>query len=488
MTNSKSAIILATAMALTLCSCSSVNTTENDDSQRPSVSDQNSTAADLPDKPAEEVTLHMAVVTSGENTDFCDEWVKDFNEADNNYKIEFVCYDPYEGLDDPEQGLRREDTQMVDFRIIQDVINTDKIDIFCSYSFANPAKLEILAKKGAFADLYTFMDSDPEINRETLNSRILSLNECDGKLYSIPTRYQIDSMIGDSEYVGNKENWTVDEFIDHWNAAPEGMTFNGCLESEYVYYTVLRPNLPSFVDYENATVNFDCEEFRRMLEFCGSFNSANGEKGEYLYDNPVFVHEQYLCGFCTSALFDDEKTLVGFPTLNRSGAYFEDASSRYAINAKSSPEKQRGAWEFIRSMLTVEELSEDIIEISEYEIEGKTYKQATPEPGFPINNEAFNIQMNDMINGKYSYLAECISGEDSPKWFEPEMTNIVDPDQCKKLLEYMDTVDRWETNLDDTLWEITTEEVMAYLAGENSLDRCVELIQNRTSIWISEQS
>lgn len=488
MTNSKSAIILATAMALTLCSCSSVNTAENDESHGQSVGDQNSSAADLPDKPAEEITLHMAVVTSGENTEFCDEWVKDFNAADNNYKVEFVCYDPYEGVENPEEGLRLGDSEMVDFRIIQDVINTDKIDIFCSASFLNPAKLELLAKKGAFADLYTFMDSDPEINRETLNSRILSLNECGGKLYSIPTRYQIDSMIGDSEYVGNKENWTVDEFIDHWNAAPEGMTFNGCIESEYVYYTVLRPNLPSFVDYENATVNFDCEEFRQMLEFCGSFNSANGEKGEYLYDNPVFVHETWLCGFGSSGLFDGEKTLVGFPTLSGSGAYFADASSRYAINAKSSPEKQRGAWEFIRSMLTVEELSEDIIEISEYEFEGKTYKQATPEPGFPINNEAFDIQMNDMINGKYSYLAECISGEDSPKWFEPYMTNIVDPDQCKKLLEYMDTVDRWETSLDDTLWEITTEEVMAYLAGENSLDRCVELIQNRTSIWISEQS
>ena len=40
----------------------------------------------------------------------------------------------------------------------------------------------------------------------------------------------------------------------------------------------------------------------------------------------------------------------------------------------------------------------------------------------------------------------------------------------------------------DVLQKIVEEEVFEYLAGAIDIDTCIERIQNRASIWISEQS
>ena len=54
-------------------------------------------------------------------------------------------------------------------------------------------------------------------------------------------------------------------------------------------------------------------------------------------------------------------------------------------------------------------------------------------------------------------------------------------------LWHLDSINRWETTIDRQLWKIIEDEVMAYFAGEKSLDDTVDMIQNRASIWISER-
>lgn len=78
---------------------------------------------------------------------------------------------------------------------MQDIINTSDIDIITGYSFIEEANYKNLQQKGAFADLYQFMENDTEINTQTLNSHVLQLNEIDGKLFSIPTFYTANTLI-----------------------------------------------------------------------------------------------------------------------------------------------------------------------------------------------------------------------------------------------------------------------------------------------------
>ena len=52
----------------------------------------------------------------------------------------------------------------------------------------------------------------------------------------------------------------------------------------------------------------------------------------------------------------------------------------------------------------------------------------------------------------------------------------------------MNSIQRWEIISDFNLQKIVEEEVFEYLAGAIDIDTCIERIQNRASIWISEQS
>lgn len=430
-----------------------------------------------------DIVLTLALTGSPEIQDVIDE----FNAADNGYQIEVKRYRENIGEDGLPITYTDEEQQYADMEILQDIINSDEIDLICDVSFANRIYYEILKNKGAFADLYPFMAEDEEVNTDTLNQYVLSLNEIDGKLYSLPTFYGITTMIGNKEYVGSTENWTVDEFMARWEQMPENATIQGTRYSENVYYVILRNNLEAFVDYEHAQVHFDSPDFKRLLEFCGSFESNHGQKGTYDYDAPKFVEEFYIDGFmgadgaAQGDFYDDgvRYTMVGFPSADREGAFLSDRGVSYAISAKSTPEEQAGAWEFIRSFVTYEyQMSHVIPLIDDGHPDGPRYSS---EMGFCINHRAFEETAKGIMDGTY------YGGTYEDKGKEYEITLPMQEDY-EKIVNYIHSIDRWETTSHGPLWNIINEEIMYYFTGERTLDQTVELIQSRASIWIAEQS
>lgn len=425
----------------------------------------------------------MAIVVPREDEYRYKKPIDAFNKNDTGITIELKNYiDYYSGS--TEGGYNPEGFKTADFQLMQDIINTDEIDIISNSSFNEALKYEALKSKNAFVDLYSFMESDAEINTDTLNSYILKLNETNGRLYTLPIRYGIKTLCGNKDYVGEKPNWTIDEFLSYWDNMPPDTTINGSRSSEYVYYAIVRDNISSFVDYENCSVNFDCEEFRKMLAFCSGFEYNNGRREEHSSDTVNFADVCMITGFSVADDYFSEEnntTVVGYPTLNGNGAYFHSLGSMYSINANSSKEKQEAAWKFIRSFATVESLMDNYIEGHEFVENGKKYVQYDSEQGFPINNEAFEMQKADILSGKYCSSGIDFNGEEFLE--QPPASEDVDA-----LVNYMDSIQRWEVISDYNLRKIVEEEVFEYLAGAIDIDTCIERIQNRASIWISEQS
>lgn len=490
-------IACISAIMLTAVSCNEVKQTDiqpenNNSGISEALQDNSATDGNATDDDKEEVVITMA--SNGYPEGEFRKAIERFNEADNGYRIVTKRYDPTDNVNDENgESIRvienEEDAIMEDFKLIQDAINTDDIDIFPSFAFYSSAKLEILKKMEAFVDLYSFMEDDPEVNTSTLNQHILSLNETDSKLYSIPVSYYASTLIGESKYVGDKENWTVDEFISHWEQMPEGSTVNGSINSENIYYDVLRSNLESFVDYENLKVNFDCPEFRKILEFCNRFESNNSQKGEYLYEAPRMVTYIDISGVSGAKLFGENGgeqlgnttplyTMVGYPSADGQGAFFKSESS-YSISAKSSPEKQKGAWEFIRQFYTEEYQINYAVGEKIVEWDGSEHYSSEMH-GFCINNNAFDNIAERTIAGEF----DDGKRKDKDVEYTVAMPTHEEVDNMKK---YLDSINRWETTIDRQLWNIIEKEVMAYFAGEKSLDETVDMIQNRASIWISEQ-
>ncbi len=474
------AALLAATTILTGCGTKSVSKNESGVSSGDTGSD----------KPAEDIVLTIAYSTKPNET--MQELIDRFNAEDNGVRVEVKSYCN-------EQAFTSDIKQQVDFDVTQELINKDTIDLVGTFSFGNAAKFEIFKRKGGFVDLYKFMDDDPEVNRDTLNSHILGLCERDGKLYSIPTYYWAETMISKSEYGGTTPNWTIDEFIERWDNMPEGSTVNWSTVSEGIYYDVLRANTPYFVDYKKCEVHFDDPDFRELLEFCGRVDSRMGEKrdDQTVHGNPQLVkkfmltdyekalveeHDYALNAVAFPHLNDGSYTLVGYPTSGRDGAFL-CGMEECAIRANISEEKQQAAWKFLREFYR-----------EDYQFEHYARNNGSPDgnivqfefKGFPINNAARKRVAEGTINGDYlSTESQTANGREITLIGKREF-NQADIDFID---EYMDSIDRWECSaIDSELFNIIEEEVGAYLHGEQEVDTAVDHIQSRGSIWISEQA
>ncbi|MBP3380270.1 MAG: extracellular solute-binding protein [Ruminococcus sp.] len=474
----------AMLMALSLTSCSNaVKNVENS-------AENSSGTSQIENSNKEDVVITIALAVEPEPGEF-----DEFNNADNGYRIEYVA--SHSLLDENGDPLMytTEESKKQDFDLIQRIINEDDIDIVGAFSFNNPAYYEILKNKGAFVDLYEFMKDDPDVNPELMNKHVLELCENDGHLYGLPSSYNVQTMIGKKEYVGDKQNWTVDEFLEHWNAMPDNTTINRSRNAEDIYYTILRSNLTSYVDYAKAEVYFDSPDFRKLLEFCGSFESNYGEKSELDYNAPDFISVYAVTGFMSSLLGygysgtnelsvshikDGEYTLVGYPDSDGQGSYIS-TNGEYSICVHSSKEKQSAAWEYIRQFYTEEYQQDHVVQRYEQYIDGEKVVSFSPESGFLINNNARKTTAERICNGEYSNPTYENKGET----FETPLPTMED---CELIENYVDTINRIDTELDRSLWEIVNEEIIAYLGGDQDIDTTIDLIQNRASLMVSERS
>ncbi len=449
-----------TLTALLLCTgCGN----EIPDTSAPMVSQQETTAEGM-DVPKEDIVIKMAIHT-GINQETANA-VRAFNEAGNGYRIEYVDYDEYDTADSYGEGggLLPGGWAKADFELQMDILKGGTVHIVPDAAFGDVGQFDILTEKGAFLDLYPFLDADAEINRDTMDTHVLELCETDGKLCYLPTFYYIESMIGKSEYVGENEGWTFDELTERWERMPDNATFNHNTDKYGVYWEILRNNLGAFLDYENGTCSFDSPEFVEMLEFCNSFDVIY-EKSDADSRIPNFVRSLGIDCFNSFhyAVGTDEGvtyTLVGYPTDAGNGAFLNVGYSRYAICADTPAEVQAGAWEFLR-MLMDEDFCCDI---------SNAYNNLV---GFPVNRAAFERLAQEELNRpeaeQYSY------GNMTQKEYE-------------RLCAYIESIDTVNDEIDDALETIVNEEIDRLFNGDCTAQECADMIQSRASLYISERS
>ncbi|MDO4863834.1 MAG: hypothetical protein Q4A05_06670, partial [Ruminococcus sp.] len=189
-----SAILLAGALLLTGCGSKGVSQSSSESAGTSEVT--------APTERNDDVVITLGAASWGGLYEM-GEFIDRFNAEDNGVRVEVRNFTELEefrdfGYDEHGvfQGYSDEESKQMDFFIAQELINKDTIDIVVPFTFCDNAKYEIFKRKGGFVDLYRFMENDPEVSRDTLNTHILGLCEYDGKLYSIPTYYMVNTMIG----------------------------------------------------------------------------------------------------------------------------------------------------------------------------------------------------------------------------------------------------------------------------------------------------
>lgn len=411
----------------------------------------------------QEITLAMA----GNYENFKGR-IADFNAQSLKYRINVKDYSEgyeysAEGLDSAVKALEMD----IIAGEIPDMVWLDSNEIYK------------LSSKGAFADLYGFMENDRVYKKEAFLPNYLEAIETDGKLYSISDTFMIWTLAAKAD-ITDAHHWSFDEFIEVYNSLPEGTALFEQGNNKEGALSLLTHNCSGFVDYANHTCNFDSPDFIRILEFVNQFPFSGDESFEekFCRNDTAFLADMYIKSFRDineqkQSVFGEEITFVGCPTDNGEGSMLL-LTNQFAI-MENSPNKQ-GAWELIRTFFDDERYDQmNGIPVTESGLE-KVMKEALEPPYY----------IDETMGGKKTYMSETAHDWSSNK--DIKITPMTE-EESKRYEEFVRSVNTASSgNFDSVIHKIISEETSAYFAGECSAEKCAELIQNRVSIMLSEQS
>jgi len=414
-----------------------------------------------------------------------------FNKENNGYRIKTVDYSEYNNDDNKWRGASQ--------KLSDDIMSGKCPDIVMTGNFSEVAYT--LAAKGAFADLYTLMDKDPDINRNTIVPSILKASEVNGKLYDLPISFAIDTIIAKTKNVKSSENWTYEDMFNEYASMPSGMTFMAYEPfNKDVLSRWIAPNINDFMNPKTGACKFDSPEFIKLLEFAAKFpmDEANyddpnfdweaySEKMQPIWNDQqtAFIRDKALTqneyissfrGYHTSmagAYKNEDITFVGYPSNGGSGALLS-SWQKFAITAKS-PSKEV-AWKFLRQFY-LEEFQSNENTVYEFPVNIKAMEKK-------IEREMKPASWTDLNTGE-------VNTWDTTYWDPVTEKEIkigeATREECDKLLNYINSATKFQY-YDYEFFEIITDETAALWAGDKTAEQVAKAIQDRASIYISERS
>ena len=413
--------------------------------------------------------------------------VKEFNKANTDYRIKIEDYSQYYEWDEESETTVNDPYK----QLKQDIASGKDIDLICMPSSSN--LFSNLSKKGALTDLYTYLDNGDVLSRDDIVPTILNYCERDGKLTSIAPSFSVMTLACKSKFF-DKDKWTPDEAFAVFESLPEGTKLLNTDNTNMVILQNFIMLSNDFIDTENATCNFDSPEFIKMLEFCNQFpnegegdeidweNATNEEMEEYwkeseiaLRNDKALLGDVYLDDLRNYAhaihgQFGEPISLVGIPTYNGKGANIFTQNSLAIMETSNAKD---ACWKFICKFFEDKYQSEEYL----YEI--------------PALKSAFTKKLDDTMEDPY-YIDEEGKKQTYKDTYYSYDEEIEIPNLTKEerdyLEEYILNAGTASFAYDETVYNIITEEAEAYFAGDKTAEQTAEIIQNRVSIIISEQS
>ena len=373
------------------------------------------------------------------------------------------------------------------------------------------------ASKGLFADLYEFMDKDDVYNRDAFMPNVLKAMEKDGKLYEITPSFTVQTYAAKKSLVGDATSLTMDQANQILATMPEGATLTNdsqtMTSSQFLSTAITFSN---FVDYANATCNFDSPEFKAILETAKKYPAEIDYDALY-NDNPNYWMEQetacrenrallysvYFNDFSTytntrDAYIGEDISFVGFPGSGAANATGSVISTGSEIAVSSKSKYKDGAWEFIKLVLDNAVGEQDsgnygvaiTSDASVAEAADEAVKRITSQYyGLPVvKSQLQALGQQATIPQTYTDTDGTVKQVDNTYYVgnTEVKVNLITQDEVNMLIDYFSTVDTI-ARYDESLTDIINEEANNYFKGTKSVDETASLIQSRASIYLSEQ-
>ena len=417
---------------------------------------------------AEYSQMQTITLAAASKIDEIQPMIADFNAESNLYQIDLKNY-----LDSYEYSAEGVENAVNDLEM--DIISGKIPDMV----YLDTNEIEKLSSKGAFADLYEFMDSDSKYSRDAFLPNYLEAAETNGHIYSIAPTFMIKTIAAKTKHT-DIQNWTFEEFKNVYNSKSADMTLFESANNRIAVFGFLSDDCNDFVDYSSHTCSFDSQDFINILEFSAEFPSVE----EYSWEttscrnDTALISTLYIKSFRDinaqeQAIFGDDISFVGFPSESGNGSVMT-LSNQFAI-MENSPAKD-GAWSFIRTFFSDDRYYGNI-------------------SGIPVTEKGLEIAMEEALEPPYYIDGESNkkvpmkeTGYNFTNGSETKITPMTETEQAKYEAFVRSITKAVSGHYDDKINGIVSEEVSRYFAGACSAEECADMIQNRVSIMLSEQS
>ncbi|MBQ7359656.1 MAG: extracellular solute-binding protein [Lachnospiraceae bacterium] len=392
----------------------------------------------------------------------------DFNKTSELYRISVEDYSQYATEEDYTAGYTRLNNDILAGKIPDMMVLDQNMPI------------ESYISKGLFADIYEFIDNDPELNREDYFANVFEAFSRNGELYCIVPQFQVNTVVVKKSDVGDMTGWTMQEAMEILNSKPEGTSFFAFDENRNSQgYTLINNCLTQYVDLNTGLCNFNSQSFKDVLTYVASLP----EEANINYDDPDIWNKyetQYRDGTTLAAnqsvysfdslvynqhgMFGEPIVYIGYPTEDRNGSNIY-ASNQYAITTKAEKD---GAWEFLRYYLTPE------------------YQETVY--NFPVHIETW-WSKSEVATKKPTWTDENgeVHEEEYTYWMNGESI-ILEPmsqEEIQDLYDFITSVTKVNF-YDEDITNIIQEEVEGFYSGQKSVDEVVDIIQNRVQLYVDE--
>ena len=325
--------------------------------------------------------------------------------------------------------------------------------------------------KGMFADLYNFIETDDEINRNDYLDNILNTYTVDEKLYSFIPAFQIYTFIGRTSVVGENPEWSTEEFLNIRKKYTDKNIICNQSATDFILQVLANEDI---VNIKEGVCSFTSEEFIKLLELSRELPSVYeyDYEGELLSLSEDFtmLSKRFVSGFgdiraYEHGIFGEPVTFKAFPGVYNNNAQIH---SSFEFSIMSGSENQDAAWEFIRYFLTDEYQNslENIFPVKMSAI-NEAQEKAKEKPFFMNENKKIEYENTYWIGGQ-----------------SIEIGTNTDEDN-EKILALITSLSK-APRIDGNVGDIIAEEVGAYFSGDKSAEKVAEAIQNRVKVYINE--
>lgn len=394
--------------------------------------------------------------------------IVEYNRSSGKYRIVVKEYDAYTEEEGWQAGYTMLNNDIITGKM-PDILITDGLPT------------DNYASKGLLADIKALIAKDEELSKVEFTENVFDAYSVKDKLYYIIPGFYVNTLIGKSSVVGDRNTWTMADMQALHKSLPEGTEMFGELTRNYFFDMMMQYCGSDLVDVNTGKCDFNSDYFIEMMEYAKSLpteldDDYYGEDFWMTYESryregrtvlmSMSISDVPSMNYTVNGMFGEDVSYIGFPTASGQGSYVSAINS-YALSAKSK--HLDAAWDFMRYYLTEEYQKEMGWGLSVHKnLLVENAQKATQRPYY-LDENGEKIEYDD-----YFYM----NGEEIK--LDP-MTQA----QVDEVVDFALSVNKRYYNNTEVL-NIINEEMGGFFDGKKPARDVAAIIQSRVQLYVDE--